>query len=218
MWPRILLIIVIAMAVTAGAAYWALSSYVFVKEFEPHELSAKEKRVLDAKLKAVGVDMGEAGSRSRKSEPLKIKEDEYLIPQPYSEKGAGGEISFNEREVNALLAKNTNLGKKLAIDLANDLVSAKLLIPMEPDFPILGGKTIRVNAGVELAYKNGKPIVRLKGVSLWGAPIPNVWLGNLKNVDLASKFGDEQGFWKSFSEGVKNIRVEEGQMKITLKK
>ena len=40
---------------------------------------------------------------------------------------------------------------------------------------------------------------------------------NLKNVDLVNEFGADQGFWQSFSEGVDNIRVEEGQMKIKLK-
>jgi hypothetical protein len=50
-----------------------------------------------------------------------------------------------------------------------------------------------------------------------GVPIPNAWLGNLKNVDLVNEFGADRGFWKSFSEGVDNIRVEEGQMKIKLR-
>ena len=109
------------------------------------------------------------------------------------------------------------LAHKLAIDLSDELVSAKLLIPLEPDFPMLGGKTLRVNAGVEMAYRESRPIVILKGVSVMGVPIPNAWLGNLKNVDLVNEFGADRGFWKSFSEGVDNIRVEEGQMKIKLK-
>ncbi|MFC1362733.1 MAG: arginine N-succinyltransferase, partial [gamma proteobacterium symbiont of Ctena orbiculata] len=29
--------------------------------------------------------------------------------------------------------------------------------------------------------------------------------------------GDEQGFWAGFAEGVENIRVEEGELKIKLK-
>ena len=46
---------------------------------------------------------------------------------------------------------------------ANDLASAKLLIPVDPDMPMLGGRTLRVNAGVELAYHDGKPLVMLAG-------------------------------------------------------
>ena len=88
---------------------------------------------------------------------------------------------------------------------------------LEEDFPVLGGKTLRLNAGVEMAYAGEKPVIVLKGVSVMGVPIPNAWLGNLKNVDLVNEFGADRGFWKSFSEGVDNIRVEEGQMKIKLR-
>ena len=59
--------------------------------------------------------------------------------------------------------------------------------------------------------------VVLKGVTVMGVPIPNAWLGGLKNIDLISEFGDEQGFWKGFSEGVDNIHVEDGELKIKLK-
>ncbi len=61
-----------------------------------------------------------------------------------------------------------------------------------------------------------KPVM-LKGVSLWGVPIPNAWLGGIKNVDLVEKFGDESGFWELFAAGVENIRVEEGNLSIKLK-
>jgi hypothetical protein len=109
------------------------------------------------------------------------------------------------------------MARKLAIDLSDKLISAKLLVPVDPDFPILGGKTLRVNAGVEMAYQNSKPIVILKGVSIMGVPIPNAWLGGLKNIDLISEFGDQQGFWAAFAEGVDNIRVDDGLLIIKLK-
>jgi len=76
---------------------------------------------------------------------------------------------------------------------------------------------LKVNAGAELSYANGRPIVILKGVKVWGIPIPNAWLGNLKNVDLVTEFGGNEGFWKSFADGVENISVAEGQLKIRLK-
>ena len=50
-----------------------------------------------------------------------------------------------------------------------------------------------------------------------GIPIPNAWLGGLKNIDLISEFGDSDGFWKSFADGVEDIHVEEGALKIKLK-
>lgn len=121
----------------------------------------------------------------------------------------GGKFSFSEKEINALLANNTDLARKLAIDLSDDLVSAKLLINVDPDLPVLGGKIIRTRAGVELAYRNGRPVVVLKGISIMGAPLPNAWMGGIKNIDLVREFGDQQDFWKAFADGVEHIRVDE---------
>ena len=57
----------------------------------------------------------------------------------------------------------------------------------------------------------------LKGVSIWGVPVLNAWLGGIKNVDLVKEFGADEGFWKTFSAGIENIRVEEGHITIKFK-
>jgi len=215
--PKVLLIVFVTILVTLGGSYWFLKTYVFAREFKPVELSAREEQVLDDKLRVLGYQpVGQSADRNKPSAD-QFDEQGVLKPERYSEVGAKREVSFNERELNALLAKNTDLARKLAIDLSDDLVSAKLLVPMEPDFPVLGGKTLRFNAGVEMAYVNGRPMVMLKGVSVMGVPIPSAWLGGLKNVDLVTEFGASPGFWKSFSEGVEDIRVEDGRIKIKLK-
>jgi len=205
-WPQVLVIVLVTVAVTAGLTWWLLSHYLFLKEFKPVQLKPREEQVLNSKLRVLGfqVDKPAAGA-SR------------LEPEPYSEAGAKREVRFSERELNAMLAKNTDLAHKLVIDLSDNLVSAKLLVPLEDDFPVLGGKTLRVNAGVELAYRGSRPIVVLKGVSVMGVPIPNAWLGNLKNVDLVGEFGADQGFWKGFADGVEYIHVEEGRLLVKLK-
>jgi len=215
--PRVLLIVLVTVLVTLGGSYWVLKTYIFAREFKPVELSAKEERVLDSKLRVLGYQPERGSVDNTAPSADEFDKQGVLKPERYSEAGARREVTFNERELNALLAKNTDLARKLAIDLSDDLVSAKLLVPMEPDFPVLGGKTLRFNAGVEMAYVNGKPVVVLKGVSIMGVPIPSAWLGGLKNVDLVTEFGAGPGFWKSFSEGVENIRVEDGQIKIKLK-
>jgi plasmid maintenance system antidote protein VapI len=140
-----------------------------------------------------------------------------MTPERYSEENATREIFFTEKELNGLIASETDLATRVAIDLSDDLASAKVLIPVDPDFPVLGGKTLRVNAGVELAYTAGRPIVVLRGISVMGVPVPNAWLGNLKNVDLVQQFGSDAGFWKAFADGVELIRVEDGELLIKLR-
>ena len=219
-WTHIMGIILLTVVVTVAITYWVLSTYIFAKEFKTVSLNNKEEQVLDQKLRVLGIDPGPALSNDKAS--AKPAADEFdaqghLKPMPYTEKGTKREVSFSERELNALLANNTDLAKKVAIDLSEDLVSARMLMPLDPDFPILGGKTLRANAGVEMAYHDGKPIVILKGVSIWGVPIPNAWLGNLKNIDLVGHYGTDQGFWKAFADGVQDIHVEHGALKIKLK-
>lgn len=139
-----------------------------------------------------------------------------MDPEPYTENPEQREIALSEREVNALLEKNSEMGEKLVLDFSDDLMSAKLLMPLDPDLPFFGGKTLRASTGVAISVQDGIPSVILKGVSVWGVPVPNAWLGGLKNVDLVNEFGDE-GSRKSFSEGIEDVEIREGELKLKLR-
>jgi len=210
-------IVLVAILVTAALSYWVITTYIFPSEFRPVQLSTKEEQVLEAKLDRLdSLQYRNTRGYNKAQQGRAATEAEALRPEAYSEAGADRSITLTERELNALLAKNTDLAKKLAIDLSEGLISAKLLIHIDPDFPILAGQVIKVRAGVETAYRNGKPIVILKGVSVMGVPIPNAWLGNMKNIDLVQEFGNA-GFWKAFADGVDNIEVEDGRLRVVLK-
>ena len=201
-------IILISCIVSIVVCLFVINYFLFPNKLSPVELSQKEETTLNSKLQRFGLP----------TIPSKASEDTSTIePEAYTEVDANREIKFTEKELNAMLAKNTELADQVAIDLSENLASAKMIIPLDPDFPILGGKTLKVNAGAELSYANGRPTVILKGVKVWGVPIPNAWLGNLKNVDLVREFGGDEGFWKSFADGVDNISVREGQLEIKLK-
>lgn len=202
---QVLGIIAVVMLVTVLITAFVVKRYLWPSDFRPVELNKKEELVLDAKLQRLqGLD----GT---------VVSDNTLVAQAYTEENSRREIFFDERELNALIAKNTNLANRLAIDLSSNLASANLLVPMAEDFPVVGGKTLRVTAGVEMSFTNNRPVIILKGVSMMGVPIPNAWLGNLKNVDLVSEFGGDAGFWKTFSDGVELIQVTDGKLQIKLK-
>ncbi len=213
-WLHVSLLVLLTVLVTVIATVWAVKTYLFPSEFTPVTLSQKEQQVLEHKLDWLG---GFAPNHSG-SHPAKTRQNlPALKPEPYSEKGARREVKFTEKEINALLANNTDLARKVAIDLSDDLVSAKLLIPVDPDFPVLGGKIIRARAGLELAYRNARPVVVLKGISIMGVPLPNAWLGGIKNVDLIHEFGESKGFWKAFADGVDHIEVDDGKLTVKLR-
>ncbi len=207
-------IVLVSVLLSVGITVWVLTQYIFPRQFKPVELSQSEQQVLDQKLRVFdGFGRGGSSTGSGGTDSGSVP----LEPERYSESGADRRIELTERELNGLLANNTDLAQKLAIDLSDDLASGKLLIPLDPDFPVMGGKTLKITAGMELAFREQKPIVILRGVSVMGVPLPNAWLGNMKNVDLVSEFGGSAGFWQSFSEGVENISVSDGRLVIQLR-
>ena len=197
-------------------AVWILNSVLFPTEFKPVKLNTTEQQVLDEKLQHLERFQTQADRRASRSRAF-TNTTEALAPEAYTEEGASREIRLSEKELNALLAKNTDLATRLAIDLSDRLASAKLLVHLDETFPLLGGNTVKLTAGAELAYASGKPVVKLRGVSVWGVPVPNAWLGGLKNVDLIQEFGQEPGFWKAFADGVDAIEVRDGHLLIMLK-
>lgn len=215
-------LIVLAVIITSGVTILIFKTYFFPSEFQPVTLNPHEEQILNAKIEkldSIGddVNLHRKDILKKPSKADRFDSSATLKPEPYSEKSIKREIIFTERELNALLAKNTDLARKLAIDLSDDLVSAKLLVPVDEDFPILGGKILRVRTGVAFTYDKGKPVVILKGITIMGVPMPNAWLGGIKNIDLVKEFGADKGFWKTFSDGVDDIKIKEGHLKIKLK-
>jgi hypothetical protein len=222
---KMFVIVLVTIIVTVGITLLAVKYFLFPSDFKPVKLSLQEEQVLNDKLERLD-SMQYVSRKQRRDKATDAEgptghdvpaESDALEPEPYSEEGADRTITLSERELNALLAKNTDLARKLAIDLSDDLVSAKLLVPVDEDFPIMGGQILKVRAGVELAYQDGRAVVILKGVSIMGVPIPNAWLGGLKNIDLVEQYGTDAGFWKSLSDGVQNIRIADGSLQIELK-
>ena len=211
---QVLGIVALVMIVTALLTAWWVKHYIYASKFTPTVLTTKEQKVLDSKL----VKLGESTKKeSVVSKKRRADKGAALEPEAYSEEGAKREISLTEKELNALIAKNPEVAQHVAIDLSDNLISIKLVIPIDKEVPILGGETLRLNLGVILTYEKERPVVALKGVSLGGIPVPNAWLGNLKNTNLVKEFGEEGGFWKLFSDGVADLKVKDGHIQIKLK-
>ena len=204
--------VVLVSLLTSVLAVWLAAAWLFPKSFTPVTLTAREQTALETKVSSLHLDLASAPRGTGHH----AAGDRVLEPEKYTEEGAARQVTFTAREINALVAGNTGLASRVAIDLSPGLVSAQALIPLDPQMPVFGGKTLKISAGLALGYRGGKPIVILRGVSVWGVPVPNAWLGGLKNVDLVHEFGNE-GFWKDFAAGVDNIAVGDGVLSVKLK-
>ncbi|MGB5396889.1 MAG: arginine N-succinyltransferase, partial [Gammaproteobacteria bacterium] len=91
-WLHVSLITVLVIIVSVLVTLWVIKTYIFPTEFEPVTLSSSEQQVLDKKIEALEFD-----STGR------------LNPEKYSELGAERKVAFSEKELNALVASNTDL-------------------------------------------------------------------------------------------------------------
>lgn len=224
-WLGVTLIVIATMIVTLLAGALAVRYVLFADQFEPVTLDREEQAALDRKLSAIGVGPAE-GPPDAPRDRFAPNVDEFntegrLRPEPYRGTEGPSEVHFDERELNALIARDPELARRLAIDLSRDLISVKLLVPLPPDFPVMGGQTLRVTAGAQVRQALGpvgepRLAVVVTGVSLWGVPLPNAWIGGLRGVDLVEQYGNDPGFWQALAEGIETVRVDEGELVVRL--
>lgn len=215
-WPRILGIIALFFIVVITVSVWWIKHNLYANPFNPTKLNEREQQVLNTKLERLEQSFQKQGKFSG----TRIDEEMTkgrLEPEDYIEDPARREIRISQKELNALIAKDEKAARQIAINLSDDMISLKLIIPVDKDIPFLGGKTLRLSCGVTLRHEAGKPVVALRGVSIGGIPIPNAWLGNLKNVDLVHEFNGQHGFWGTLSKGVEDIKVSNGSLSIKLR-
>ena len=181
--PVALILFVGLIAGVGGIYFW------YNRPITPVELSQQESKALEEKV------------GSLEAPPA---EPEYV---PGSK-----EIILTERELNGLLNQNTDLGDKLKFTLATDEIHARLETDMDEDLPIVGGKKLKAKARFLVKSVEGRPSLVLDDLSVWGASLPNDWLGGMKGKDLLSEiFGSEGGL-----SGIKELRIERGQLVIVL--
>ncbi|YCM45525.1 hypothetical protein V2O64_05780 [Verrucomicrobiaceae bacterium 227] len=133
---------------------------------------------------------------------LEITEIEERIYEPGSKS-----FSLTEREVNGLLNENTALGKDVRIELVTDAIHARVRTKLDPDFPVMGGRTVNAKARFKISNQEG---IVLDDVTVFGVSLPNAWLGELKGKNLLDALTGE------LPRGVKSISVSQGQLNIAL--
>ena len=168
-------LVAIAVIITAGVSILIFKTYFFPSEFKPVNLNSQEEKVLAEKFEnfisiRAGVSSQRKDALHKSSKSGWFDSTSTIEPVPYSEEGIKREIGFTERELNGLLAKNTDLAKKLAIDLSEDLISAKLILPVDEDFPIIGGKILRLRSGMVFTYIRANLSSFSKALPLWVYP------------------------------------------------
>lgn len=211
----VLILLGIFILAIGGVSLW-VNYNVYARLFNPTHLNENEQKILDAKMRRLEI-FSDKSSSSRVSDKESGENKSRLEPEGYTEINREREIRISEKELNALISKDEEVAQRVALDLSDDLISILMLVPLDQDFPLLGGKTLRFHCGITLKYESGKPVVAIRGISIGGIPLPGSWWGNVKNMNLVQEFGSSGGFWDLFSKGVDDIEVKEGSFLIKLK-
>lgn len=210
--PRYL--IVLLMLAVLWAAFWGVLQ---LRSGEPDAvtLSADEQAVLEAKLQALTPQTPGPGA-SRDPDPADPIVDldgaqEPLVPELYEERDAARELRFTERELNALIARDPDLSGRVAVRLTPGQVSTRVRVDVPADVPLIGGRVLNVRSGVRFETGDRQIRARLVGVSVAGIPLPDAWLGGLKNEDLLALEA-----FRQLRGGIENIEVRDGELALQL--
>jgi arginine N-succinyltransferase len=198
------LILVTAVIAVAATLWW------LKRPIEPVTLDAKEQAVLDEKVR-VFEQARENPPATHAPAPGQPNEGGAPAPEPVYLPGSKT-LRLTERELNALLNQNTELGDKVRIELARDAVHAYLAVPIPPDFPIGGGTTFRARGRFQIKVVEGEvPTAILEDVTVLGLSLPRAWLADLKGRNF---FGEEarKAGKGAFLQGVKSLKVEPGNL------
>ena len=121
-------------------------------------------------------------------------------------------LKLTEREINGLLNPNTDLGKSVRLEFAQDAVNAYVAVQIPEDFPVGGGKMFRARGRFRVSLGNGgQPYAILDDITIYGLSLPKAWLGGLKGENLIGQaMGERNG--SPLFRGIKSLRVEPGAL------
>jgi hypothetical protein len=203
----------------------ALTIWWIQRPIKPVVLSAPEKAAVDEKIQRLegnstatrvrtgGGDRQGANIRDHANAPLNTtvtgaeQDDRNLrIYVPGSKV-----LKLTEREVNGLLNANTDLGKSVRLEFAQDAINAYLAVRIPDDFPVGGGKMFRARGRFRVSLGNGgEPFAILDDVTVFGLSLPKAWLGGLKGENLIGQAMGERKQWRL--KGIKSLKVEPGAL------
>lgn len=218
-------VLIAVIAVSVLATLWFARTWLYPRPFEPVSLDVRERGALDAKIARL---LGNAEtppviarpvpapSVLPESAPSAGGKTTAPAPDPYRERTDDRVLRFTQRELNAMIARNPDLANRLALHLGDEMLSATMLITLPPDLPVFAGQTVRVATGLRLGHDRGRAAVAIEGISIMGVPLPNAWIGGIKGQDLIALDTSPDGFWRAFADGIQDLRVENGALRVEL--
>jgi hypothetical protein len=187
--------------ITAGMTVWVVKRQINPGPLPPIVLNAAEQRALDHKIERV--------KASPSSDTNTVSE--AAIPEDRL-------IEFSEKELNALIARSTDLDDTVRVDLEEDEIFARMHVPVPGGSPVLSGKTLSIGLRLTCSLRNGEPHLILRKITIGGISLPNAWTGYRKNTNLMGQAANLEPEMLAFLDGVEEFSLEKDRLRIVLKK
>ncbi|WP_038171237.1 hypothetical protein [Verrucomicrobium sp. BvORR106] len=185
--------ILVTGAVLVGLGAWWYQYNLNASPFRPVQLTAAEQEAVQTKLATLE-------NQVQSTDPAKT-------------------LVLNEREINGYLQQQ-GLGDQIKVSINNGNIGAQFLIPVDKDFPMMGGSTVRVKVAFNTKLDANRQLaLSLADISVGGISLPNDWLGNMKGLNLLdhNKMGEgDAQFFKSFAAGIKDFQLKNGELRLVL--
>lgn len=185
-----LVTLLVVVGTTVLTTTWWIKRNLDAAPLEPVTLTAQEQAAVEQKLDALQEDSS-AGSRD-------------LVPPDRM-------IVLTERELNGLLAHNTDLADKVYIELRKGSISAQARVPVPDDLPVLGGRILRARVNLFVGLNDDGLVVKVQDVTVGGLAIPNPWIGNIKHRNLVESQGQNE-FLSAVRAGIEDFEIEKGRL------
>lgn len=224
----IIVAVLLVLLIAAGVWWWWTNRMP-----KPVTLSNPEIEVLEEKLTAVSGEpvtievsqlemqpgLIKTGDVPEPIDPILLEKDPEKRRDMMSDEDRRT-IVFSEREVNGFINHNTGLAGQIYLDFENDIIITKFAHTFADDVPMVGGKQVklRCRVGAKLDETTRKLFLALQDVTINGIPIPNAWLGEIKNKNLfdAASDAEPSGFLKNLSDGIEDIELRGDHLLIRL--
>jgi len=203
----------------------AITLWWIQRPIKPVVLSAREQAEVEEKLQHLGGEKASPAPTASATARAAERPARAGAPTPAVAASTGADpeqdrtylpgskvLKLTEREVNGLLNANTDLGKSVRIEFAQDALNTYLAVRIPEDFPVGGGKMFRARGRFRLSLGNGgAPYAVLEDVTVFGLSLPKAWLGGLKGENLISRaMGERNG--SPVLRGIKSLRIEPGAL------
>lgn len=241
-WMVLAIIFGILLLGVIGVIGWYWYNF-HARTFDKTQLSQPEEEVLQTKLEVVSGEPVVVGPEMVESTTIKIEPEKPVVAPAdpvmikIAEDGTyertdgkkveiydpeNRTVVFTEREINGFLGTNfEDQSKILYVDLEKDQIIARWVVPIPEDAVLFPGKTVRANIKISALIdpQTGRLSMMVRDVTVGGVPMPNAWLGDIKNVNIFENAGlgtDQEGLLKRFADGIEDFEVRNGEIRFKL--